>query len=116
MGMALRCDRRSLSSLVVDLVDLTRGGDSFWRLLPNVIPVNRRSRGSTCADNVKHELSPIATVGTRRDRWISGINNVRVLLRFAGPGSIPLEVADESGRIVSKVTEIDGLSALPQKQ
>ena len=95
-------------------MDLARGGGSFWRLLPNVVPVNRRGRGSTGADSIEHELSPIMTVGIGRNRWISELGNVRILFRSASPGPIPLKVVDQSGRIVSKITEIDGLPTLPQ--
>ena len=43
-------------------------------------------------------------------------DNLRVLFWSASPGSISLKVVNQSGRIMSKITEIDGLPALPQQQ
>ena len=60
--MELRFDGRSVPSLVVDSLDLVCGGGGFRRLIPNFMPVGRRSGSRTSTDNVKHELGPIITV------------------------------------------------------
>jgi len=64
-GMAFSFDGGSISSLFMNSLDLLSGGGGFGRLRPNVMPVDRRSGGSTGADNVKHKLSPIVAVSMR---------------------------------------------------
>ena len=61
-GMAFRFDGGSVSSLGMNSLDFLSGGGGFGRFLPNIMPVDRRSGGSTGADNVKHKLSPIVGV------------------------------------------------------
>jgi len=62
LGMLFRFDGGSVSSLLVDSLDLVHGSGSFGRLLPNSMPVDRRGRGSTCVNEVKHELGPIVAI------------------------------------------------------
>ena len=76
------------------------------------MPVNGRS-GST--DDVKHELSPTATIGMRRKNRVKGCVGLRVPVRSAGPGSVPLKVVDESGGVASKINKVNCFSALPQQ-
>ena len=44
------------------------------------------------------------------------IQGSRVLFGSTGPGSVLLEVTEQSGRIMSEVTKVDSLSTLPQQQ
>ena len=45
-----------------------------------------------------------------------GFIDVRVLIGSTGPGSITLEVTEHLCCVVSKITEVDRFTALPQQQ
>jgi len=64
-GMSFRFDGGSVSSFVVNLSDLLRGGGRFRRPLPNNMPIGGQSSGSTGADDIKHKLSAVVAISMR---------------------------------------------------
>ena len=79
--MSFRFDSGSVSSFVMNSLDLVRGGGRFRRPLPNSMPVDSRSGGSTGADDVKHELGPVVVVSMRLNKRARGMSKLTDSLR-----------------------------------